>query len=108
MQEQPLIVVVGEQYIDACYVYVNNIKYQLSSPLQAVDIAVKSFYSFQLEYPKEAAYPWIVIQRLIYNIKGETDEQLPCVNTYLGFKKVFKIIYILQCYFVFYVKMNLG
>lgn len=73
LTEQPRVSVVGKNKIESCNVHINNISYQLASVLQAVDIAFKSFYGFQLSYPKEAEYPWMVLQRKIYKIKGEKD-----------------------------------
>lgn len=54
LTEQPIVAIVGKNKIELCSVYINDITYKLSSVLQAVDTAFKSFYAFQLMYPKEA------------------------------------------------------
>lgn len=83
LQEQPLIIVVGANKIEKSFVHISDIEYEVDSPLKAVDTAFKSFYSLQLQYPKEASHPWMVIQRRIYRIKGETDVTMPCVNSFV-------------------------
>ncbi|KAH0552039.1 hypothetical protein KQX54_004478 [Cotesia glomerata] len=84
LTEQPIVSVVGMSKIESYNVHVNNITYQLASVLEAVDIAFKSFYAFQLSYPKESEYSWMVLQQKIYGIKGEKDGPvLPCIRTFI-------------------------
>lgn len=81
---QPIVSVVGMSKIESYNVHINNITYQLASVLEAVDIAFKSFYAFQLSHPKESEYSWRVLQQKIYGIKGEKDGPvLPCIRTFI-------------------------
>ncbi|XP_074101015.1 uncharacterized protein LOC141528718 [Cotesia typhae] len=85
LNEQPIVSIVGDNQIKSCNIHINEKKYSLSSPLAAVDIAFKSFYSFQLDYPKEAEYPWIVLQHKIDGLKGERDGAvIPSISTFLS------------------------
>lgn len=84
--EQPLAVIVGStlETIEECYVCINDVRYQVPSPLKALEITFKSFYAFQLDYPKDALYPWMVIQNRLYGIQGESDKVIPCVSKFVA------------------------
>lgn len=85
-REQPLAVIVGKTLgsIEVCYVCINDLRYQVASVLRAIDVTFKSFFALQLDYPKDAAYPWMVVQSRIYGICGETDRIVPPVSKFIG------------------------
>ncbi|KAJ8670476.1 hypothetical protein QAD02_001735 [Eretmocerus hayati] len=81
LKEQPIVLIMQSDKIEKRFVCIGDVHYQVESTIKAIDTAFKSFYGLQLEYPKEASYPWIVIQNAIYGIIRETDIDIPCVKT---------------------------
>ncbi|KAL7295782.1 hypothetical protein TKK_0010833 [Trichogramma kaykai] len=91
LSNQPVMGFIEESgLITESYVYINSFNYEVSSPLQMIDIAFKSFYALQIAYPKEAIGSWMVIQNRIYKIKSETDVEIPTIFTFIKDLKKFK------------------
>jgi hypothetical protein len=65
---QPLVVCVGAETVTSCFVIIDDIKYQLETPIRAVDIAFKIFHTVNAAYPAESQHVWLLIQRLVYDI----------------------------------------
>ena len=83
--KKPLVVFLEkDKKIIKSLMYVNNFYYELSSPLQAIEVTFKAFFSLQVEYPKESSSTWMVIQKRIYKMESESDVIIPSVFTFLS------------------------
>ncbi|XP_052124581.1 uncharacterized protein LOC127749639 [Frankliniella occidentalis] len=86
---QPLIVLSGPSLMQYthCQVSINGILYHVPGPLQAVDLAFKSFQVLNAWYPIESDQSWLFIQQEIFKIKCKSDK-FNC--TYLSSVATFK------------------
>lgn len=86
LTEQPLLVIIGPSLrnIELSYVCINDIKYRVNSPLEALDITFKSFYALQVQYPREAELPWILLQQYLYRLKNEEDKTISAITTLIA------------------------
>lgn len=77
---QPFLVFVGKLgHFRSFYVYVNEVRFELKSALDALDLAFKAFYVFDVEYPAFCSNLWKLIQVMLYDIpltKGQTVRQI--------------------------------
>ena len=81
----PLMVFLEEDgKISKSFMYVNSFKYEFTSPIQAIDVTFKAFFSLQLAYPKEAVSSYMVLQKRIYHIDSESDIAIPSVYSFLS------------------------
>ena len=73
---QPHIIVVGPEVntVEKIYVVVDEIKYEVESAKQAIDICFKSFHVFHAEYPRPAEHVWLLIQRALYKFSTKSDK----------------------------------
>ncbi|XP_011858484.1 PREDICTED: uncharacterized protein LOC105556039 [Vollenhovia emeryi] len=78
-------VIVGAQldYIKHSYIIINDICYEVETALKAIDIAFKSTYALDTNYPSECAREWLFLQRCIYEISTPSDKDI-CNLTVLG------------------------
>lgn len=85
LTRQPVVILVGPSLkeIEVVYVVVDNIWYNFQSPLKAVDVCFKIFFTCNLEYPKEGEHLWLFLQKEAYCIKTPNDKQIMSVNTLL-------------------------
>ena len=74
MEEREKRLVSGQKHAGKSFAFNNGVQYYLKSPIAAIDTVFKSFY----------AIPWIVIQRRIFDISGESDTKFPSVNTLIS------------------------
>ncbi|XP_054084110.1 uncharacterized protein LOC128920545 [Zeugodacus cucurbitae] len=81
---QPRVFVVGEspQNLKKFYVCVDNIKYKVGSLIRAIDLVVKMFFVFNIEYSVKSKYVWIFLQRYIYDISSK--EKFPKIENILN------------------------
>jgi len=72
---QPLICIVGDDYITAkqYFVYYFNTYYTLPNIVKAVDVCFKIIHVFNLKYPMESVLVWPFIQKCLYSIDSEND-----------------------------------
>ncbi|XP_011689312.1 PREDICTED: uncharacterized protein LOC105450904 [Wasmannia auropunctata] len=71
---QPQIAIVGQLTdIKAIYVVVNDIKYETTTLLSAIDFCFKTFYVLDAKYPVESAPIWYFLQQYIYNISSSKN-----------------------------------
>ena len=54
--------------------------YWVESTKSAVVYVLKSLYALQLEYLKETEYVWMILQVKIYEIKSESDREVPSIK----------------------------
>lgn len=81
---QPLPILVGSlNNISACYVDIDNIKYNLSTPLKAIDICFKLFHALNAQYPKYSEHVWQFIEAYVY----EMHSPKKCVNKLIAVLK---------------------
>lgn len=75
---QPFIVVIGEtlEKITEFFVFINNITLPFTNLVTALDFCFKIFFVFNLNYPVESRHIWTLIQRYIFEICSENDENL--------------------------------
>lgn len=69
-----------ENNITDFYVIINNHFFKLESALKAVDICFKSFFSLNLNYPKESAQVWYFIQKFFFEIETKFDKNYQNIN----------------------------
>lgn len=71
------------------FVIINDTKYKLETPLKAVDICFKSFFTLNYKYPLEGEQIWTFIQKYFYEIDTNSDKCFPQVNTLINDLKQF-------------------
>ncbi|XP_044013870.1 uncharacterized protein LOC122856206 [Aphidius gifuensis] len=83
LELQSFILVVGPdiETIDKVYVCFDSTKYEVPTVLKGIDILLKIFLIFNLQYPQECAHTWYLLQWGILNIRTPSDEKLPFVFT---------------------------
>lgn len=86
LSAQPLPVIIGNSIISITkrLVVINDIQYEAKSTLECVDLTFKSFYSLQLKFSREAAYPWLFLKDAIYEIECEDDKLNPPIQTLIN------------------------
>lgn len=69
---QPFLLCVGEDVttIKEVYVYFDDVKFSFTSFLRAVDICLKIFFVFNVQFPIEAVIFWSFIQTNFYEINA--------------------------------------
>ncbi|KAB0790611.1 hypothetical protein PPYR_14983 [Photinus pyralis] len=72
---QPFILGIGEEIsnISELYVYFDDIKYVFTNFLRAVDICLKIFFLFNLNFPPESVMFWNFIATKFYDIKSDVS-----------------------------------
>lgn len=76
--------------VSSYYVVINSNYIKLESPLKAIDICFKSFFSFHLNYPLECEVIWIFIQKYFYNITTKFDNSFQQVNSIMNDLNILK------------------
>ncbi|KAE8742014.1 hypothetical protein FOCC_FOCC012455 [Frankliniella occidentalis] len=73
---QPLVVICGPTLLEFthCQVSINGVLYTVPGPLQAVDLAFKSFQVLHAWYPIECEQAWLFIQKEVYKITSRLDK----------------------------------
>jgi len=57
--------------------------------MKAVDLGLKSFFSLNLNYPKESEHVWEFIQKCFYNITNDHDKRFTSTNITINDLKQF-------------------
>lgn len=79
---QPFVVLVGptvEQY-EACYLIIDEVKYQFNNVLKAFDQCFKAIQVLMTEYSYEARGIWLFIQQALYRISTRYDKKNSTVS----------------------------
>lgn len=82
IQVQPYIVIVGNTQkfsVDAVYVIIDKIEYEVSNLLQGLDICFKSFHVLNAAYTRQSEQIWLLLQIGVYRFRTKFDAQLNCV-----------------------------
>lgn len=82
---QPMIICIGKK-LDAVefYVLLDDFKYHCDSFLESLDLNFKIFHVFNLEYPKENYNLWLFIQKYLFNIDTNFDNNVPIINSIIS------------------------
>lgn len=92
---QPYVIIIGHS-VDAfqednsnhipieSYTVINNTYYKLETPLKALDVCFKSYYSLHLQYPIEVQHVWTFIQQYFFEIHDKNDKNFPSVKTLIN------------------------
>ncbi|KAB0798717.1 hypothetical protein PPYR_09710 [Photinus pyralis] len=80
---QPTPILVGEDFasLEKCYVAVDDVFYEVPTPLKAVDVAFSIIHALNACYPSEAEQVWLIIQRCVYELTTPYDKKIIGVNT---------------------------
>ncbi|XP_011688398.1 PREDICTED: uncharacterized protein LOC105450312 [Wasmannia auropunctata] len=76
---QPYIFIIGPTLheITTCYLCVDDVLYNTSSLIEAVDACFKTFHVLQLQYPTASDHLWLIIQKCIYKFTTKWDRVIP-------------------------------
>lgn len=76
---QPYVIVVGPTLheISTSYVCIDDVLYNTSSTLEAIDVCFKTFHVLQLQYPTASEHLWFIIQKCLYNFVTKWDIIIP-------------------------------
>lgn len=78
---QPCLLIVGSVVNPSqILVYFDEIRYTFFSIVKALDICIKIYHVFNIEYPIESLNVWLFLQRFFYNIKLKSDKPSPLIN----------------------------
>ncbi|KAK0160231.1 hypothetical protein PV328_007659 [Microctonus aethiopoides] len=74
---QPYIIAVGKdiETITKILVCVNEVQFQTSSALEAIDICFKLFFVLDAKYPDSSKHIWLLIQMGLYKLKTKGDSE---------------------------------
>lgn len=81
----PTLVGVGTKMgVTKSYVAVDDVKYQVSSLLSAIDLAFKIYYTSHCDFPESCHSMWLFIQKAIFDIHYPTDRANPALHALAG------------------------
>lgn len=63
--------------IVSSFVEFDDTRYEVESPLRAIDVCFKVYQALHAAYPPESKVMWTVVQRLVYGITTQWDEETP-------------------------------
>ena len=83
---QPFIIAVGQDIanLNAFYIRIDSVTYQLPSLLKAFDVLFKIYIIYKICYPIESETFGYFIQWGIYNIHTKEDVQMPFIYNTLN------------------------
>lgn len=71
---QPFVALIGPKTeIRQSLVLVDTHMWECPSPLEAVEICLKLFFSLRAQYPPEARHLWLFLQRALCEIQAHDD-----------------------------------
>ncbi|XP_067213606.1 uncharacterized protein [Linepithema humile] len=73
---QPIAVIIGPSFdeIKQCFVVINTFRYEVETPLKAVDLVFKSCNALNIRYPLEVGQLFMFLQRAIYEFETLWDK----------------------------------
>lgn len=91
---QPYILIVGSIFQNGnasdhiqSFVVINDTKYELETPLKAVDVCFKAFFTLNYKYPFEGEQVWTFIQKYFFEINTYNDKHFSQLNTIINHLK---------------------
>lgn len=78
---QPYIIVIGPELnqLEKLYVIIDEIKYEVTSAKEAIDICFKAFHVFNANYPAPGEHIWLLIQRSLFKFTTKLDKIIPYI-----------------------------
>lgn len=68
---QPMVITIGLIInLSAFYVIVNNVKYESTSLINAVNLCYQIFFALDAQYPVDSEMVWYFLQHYIYDINS--------------------------------------
>lgn len=79
---QPFVLLVGPtvEHYEACYLVIDDVKYQFNNVLKAFDQCFKAIQVLMTEYSYEARGTWLFIQQALYRISTRYDRKNSTVS----------------------------
>lgn len=70
---QPKIIVIGQELQDLkeFYVFCDGVKYKLCTFTKCLDVIIKLFYVYQMEYSHVSKLVWIFLEQFFFYFKSE-------------------------------------
>ncbi|KYN20117.1 hypothetical protein ALC57_07545, partial [Trachymyrmex cornetzi] len=83
---QPTLIFVGPSLLNitASYVQIDAVRYELRTPLKALDTCFKAFHALDAAYQEECQAVWLFIQRYFYDLYLKEDCNIPRVTSILS------------------------
>ena len=72
-----------EHECSQAFVIINSMAVEYKSLAEAVDICFKSFYVFDVQYPKACAQVWEFLQSCVYEIPGPVRSSVQTMRAQL-------------------------
>ncbi|XP_011859354.1 PREDICTED: uncharacterized protein LOC105556851 [Vollenhovia emeryi] len=74
---QPIAVIVGPSFdeIKQCFIVINTFRYEVETPIKAVDLIFKLCNTLNIRYPLEVGQLFMFLQRGVYGIETVWDKQ---------------------------------
>ncbi|KAL0114848.1 hypothetical protein PUN28_006123 [Cardiocondyla obscurior] len=71
-------IIVGDDLdnIKHSFVAINDVLYEVETPLKAIDIAFKVTQALDTKYPAECSREWLFLQLAVYEIKTSYDKDI--------------------------------
>ena len=71
---QPVPVIVGNlSNIRQSFVCLDKYRWEVDSPTQAVEVALKVAFALDCAFPPEAKHCWLYVQRLLFKLELDSD-----------------------------------
>jgi hypothetical protein len=70
--------------IQHCFVCIESVRYNVDTPLNAVDLCYKIYHTLNAEYPKESEPVWTFLQLYIYETKTKNDGRFTSVASLMS------------------------
>lgn len=81
----PTPVAIGTKMgVTKSYVAVDDVKYEVSSLLSAIDLAFKIYYAAHCDFPESCHSMWVFIQKAIFDVHYPTDRANPSLHALTG------------------------
>lgn len=79
---QPYIIIVGSSLaaIDTSYVCIDDVLYDTTSTVEAIDVCFKAFHVLQLYYPAASEHLWFLLQKCVYKFATKWDKIIPSIE----------------------------
>ena len=81
-----------EDTIDSSHVVIENVVYNVDTPLKAFDVAFKAAHMFDVHYPRECDRELLFLQKAVYGFTTSHDKKIsdkssePLAKEYENFK----------------------
>ena len=70
--------------VTAAYVAVDDVKYEVSSLLNAIDLSYKIYYAAHCDFPESCHSLWLFIQKALFDIHYPNDRATPSLHALVG------------------------